>query len=71
MTINSQQLTPPYLPYEAIKVQLAVANSQNHTIIYVPVDAMGVPLVGDIMGSITGSPPAASPGPAITPKTGQ
>ncbi len=71
MTIINQQLTPPYLQYEAIKAQLAMANSQNHSIIYVPVGPMGVPLVGDIMGSTTASPPATSPAPATTPKTGQ
>jgi regulator of protease activity HflC (stomatin/prohibitin superfamily) len=66
MTIINQQLTPTYLQYEAIKAQLAMANSQNHTIIYVPVGAMGVPLVGDIMGSATTPPAPASP-----PKSGQ
>ncbi len=71
MTIINQQLTPSYLQYEAIKAQLAMANSQNHTIIYVPVGAMGVPLVGDIMGSTAATPPAVSPIPATTPKTGQ
>lgn len=71
ITIINQQLTPPYLQYEAIKAQLAMANSQNHTIIYVPVGAMGVPLVGDIMGSTTVLLLAPSPAPTNTQKTGQ
>jgi len=61
MTIINQQLTPAYLQYEAIKAQLAMANSQNHSIIYVPVGPMGVPLVGDILGSAATPPASASP----------
>ena len=43
-TINSR-LTPEYIQYEAIKAQLAMVNSPNHTMIYIPVGPMGVPLV--------------------------
>jgi len=42
--INSK-LTPEYIQYEAIKAQLAMVNSPNHTTIYIPVGPMGVPLV--------------------------
>ena len=45
-TINSK-LTPEYIQYEAIKAQLAMVNSPNHTTIYIPVGPMGVPLVTD------------------------
>jgi regulator of protease activity HflC (stomatin/prohibitin superfamily) len=46
--IISQRLTSPYLQYEAIKAQRDTINSPNHTIIYIPVGAMGVPLVGNV-----------------------
>ena len=46
--IISQRLTAAYLQYEAIKAQRDTINSPNHTIIYIPVGAMGVPLVGNV-----------------------
>jgi hypothetical protein len=54
-TIKSQ-LTPEYLQYEAIKAQLAMVASPNHTVMYIPVGAMGVPLVGTI--DMSKSPPS-------------
>jgi regulator of protease activity HflC (stomatin/prohibitin superfamily) len=42
------QLTPEYLQYEAIKAQLAMVASPNHSVMYIPVGPMGVPLVGTI-----------------------
>jgi SPFH domain / Band 7 family len=49
------QLTPAYLQYEAIKAQLAMVSSPNHTVMYIPVGPMGVPLVGTIeMSAIPG-----------------
>jgi SPFH domain / Band 7 family len=54
-TIKSQ-LTPEYLQYEAIKAQLAMVSSPNHTVMYIPVGAMGVPLVGTI--DMSKSPPS-------------
>jgi SPFH domain / Band 7 family len=41
-------LTPAYLQYEAIKAQAAQVGSPNHTIIYIPVGPMGVPIVGNL-----------------------
>lgn len=41
-------LTPLYVQWEAIQAQLAMANSQNHTIIYIPSGSNGVPLVSTI-----------------------
>jgi len=49
-TIQSR-LTPQYIQYEAIKAQLAMVNSPNHTTIYIPVGPMGVPLVGTVGSS--------------------
>jgi regulator of protease activity HflC (stomatin/prohibitin superfamily) len=54
--IISQRLTSPYLQYEAIKAQRDTINSPNHTIIYIPVGPMGVPIVGNL--NLAGSPAA-------------
>jgi regulator of protease activity HflC (stomatin/prohibitin superfamily) len=58
--INAK-LTPEYIQYEAIKAQLAMVNSPNHTTIYIPVGPMGVPLVGTTNHD--------SPAPAAVPAT--
>jgi regulator of protease activity HflC (stomatin/prohibitin superfamily) len=39
-------LTDRYLQYQAIMTQNAQVNSPNHTVIYIPVGPMGVPIVG-------------------------
>ena len=44
-TIN-QKLTPIYVQYEAIQAQEKMVNSPNHTEVYIPTGAMGVPIVG-------------------------
>jgi regulator of protease activity HflC (stomatin/prohibitin superfamily) len=49
------QLTPEYLQYEAIKAQLAMVASPNHSVMYIPVGPMGVPLVGTL--DLSKSPP--------------
>jgi regulator of protease activity HflC (stomatin/prohibitin superfamily) len=54
-TIKSQ-LTPEYLQYEAIKAQLTMVSSPNHTVMYIPVGGMGVPLMGTI--DMSKSPPS-------------
>lgn len=46
MNIINQKLTPQYLQHEAIEAQKAMAGAPNHTVIYIPVGKMGVPLVG-------------------------
>jgi hypothetical protein len=40
-------LTPLYIQHEAIRAQLAMAHSENHTIIWAPAGASGVPIVTD------------------------
>lgn len=45
--INST-LTPNYLQHEAINAQLKMANSPNHTTVYIPSGNNGVPLVKTI-----------------------
>lgn len=50
--INSS-LTDAYLQYEAIQAQMAMANSPNHTEIYIPVGNDGIPLVRTVNPSPT------------------
>ena len=45
MEVVQQKLTPLYLQHEAIEAQKAMVGSPNHTTIYIPVGAMGVPFV--------------------------
>jgi regulator of protease activity HflC (stomatin/prohibitin superfamily) len=46
MDIINQKLTSQYLQHEAIEAQKLMVNAPNHTTIYIPVGANGVPLVG-------------------------
>jgi SPFH domain/Band 7 family protein len=48
MRIINESLTSQYLQHEAIEAQKAMVNSPNHTTIYIPVGAMGVPVVETI-----------------------
>jgi regulator of protease activity HflC (stomatin/prohibitin superfamily) len=55
MEIIRGQLSPMYVQHEAIEAQKAMVNSPNHTVVYIPVGPMGVPLTGTF--SSTGSRP--------------
>jgi regulator of protease activity HflC (stomatin/prohibitin superfamily) len=46
MEIIRGQLSPMYIQHEAIEAQRLMVNSPNHTVVYIPVGAMGVPLTG-------------------------
>lgn len=46
MEIINGKLTPMYLQHEAIEAQKLMVGSPNHTTIYIPVGAGGVPLTG-------------------------
>jgi regulator of protease activity HflC (stomatin/prohibitin superfamily) len=46
MQIIRGQLSPMYVQHEAIEAQKAMVGSPNHTVVYIPVGAMGVPLTG-------------------------
>jgi regulator of protease activity HflC (stomatin/prohibitin superfamily) len=46
MQIIRGQLSPLYVQHEAIEAQKQMVNSPNHTVVYIPVGAMGVPLTG-------------------------
>lgn len=46
--IIGAKLTPAYLQYEAIQAQMKMANSENHTLMWIPSGANGVPTVSTI-----------------------
>ncbi len=46
MGIIRGQLSPMYVQHEAIEAQKAMVGSPNHTVVYIPVGPMGVPLTG-------------------------
>ena len=46
MEIIRGQLSPMYIQHEAIEAQKAMVNSPNHTVVYIPVGPMGVPITG-------------------------
>jgi regulator of protease activity HflC (stomatin/prohibitin superfamily) len=46
MQIIRGQLSPMYIQHEAIEAQKQMVNSPNHTVVYIPVGPMGVPLTG-------------------------
>jgi regulator of protease activity HflC (stomatin/prohibitin superfamily) len=46
MQIIRGQLSPLYVQHEAIEAQRLMVNSPNHTVVYIPVGPMGVPLTG-------------------------
>lgn len=48
MDIINQKLTANYLTHEGIEAQRKMADSPNHTTVYIPVGPMGVPLVGNM-----------------------
>ena len=59
MEVINQKLTPSYIQHEAIEAQKAMVGSQNHTMIYIPVGPMGVPLVGTLDAQKTAGDQAA------------
>jgi regulator of protease activity HflC (stomatin/prohibitin superfamily) len=46
MQIIRGQLSSMYIQHEAIEAQKAMVGSPNHTVVYIPVGAMGVPMTG-------------------------
>jgi regulator of protease activity HflC (stomatin/prohibitin superfamily) len=51
MAIIRGQLSPMYVQHEAIEAQKAMVGSPNHTVVYIPVGPMGVPLTGTFSAS--------------------
>jgi regulator of protease activity HflC (stomatin/prohibitin superfamily) len=52
MQIIRGQLSPMYVQHEAIEAQKAMVGSPNHTVVYIPVGPMGVPLTGTFNASL-------------------
>jgi regulator of protease activity HflC (stomatin/prohibitin superfamily) len=48
MQIIRGQLSPMYIQHEAIEAQKQMVNSPNHTVVYIPVGPMGVPITGTV-----------------------
>ena len=55
MQIIRGQLNAMYIQHEAIEAQKLMVNSPNHTVVYIPVGPMGVPLTGTFPAA-TGAP---------------
>lgn len=55
MQIIRGQLTSLYVQHEAIEAQKAMVGSPNHTVVYIPVGPMGVPVTAT-MDATSGSP---------------
>ena len=61
MQIIRGQLSAMYIQHEAIEAQKAMVNSPNHTVVYIPVGPMGVPVTGTfptVPASVTAAVPA-------------
>ena len=59
MQIIRGQLSAMYIQHEAIEAQKAMVNSPNHTVVYIPVGPMGVPIAGTfptVPASAAGAP---------------
>jgi hypothetical protein len=56
MQIIRGQLSAMYIQHEAIEAQKLMVSSPNHTVVYIPVGPMGVP----ITGTFPTVPPAAA-----------
>jgi uncharacterized iron-regulated membrane protein len=58
--IINATLTDRYLQHEAIQAQMSMANSPNHTTIYIPSGQNGIPLVKTVDDTSTGVPEKAA-----------
>jgi regulator of protease activity HflC (stomatin/prohibitin superfamily) len=57
MQIIRGQLSPLYVQHEAIESQKLMVNSPNHTVVYIPVGPMGVPVTGTFTTTAPQGPP--------------
>jgi regulator of protease activity HflC (stomatin/prohibitin superfamily) len=60
MAIIRGQLNALYIQHEAIEAQKLMVNSPNHTVVYIPAGAMGVPLTGTFNATEPRGPAAAA-----------
>jgi regulator of protease activity HflC (stomatin/prohibitin superfamily) len=64
MQIIRGQLSALYIQHEAIEAQKLMVNSPNHTTVYIPVGAMGVPLTGTFQAPPAGGAARVPEGPS-------
>ena len=57
MQIIRGQPSPLYVQHEAIEAQKLMVNSPNHTVVYIPVGPMGVPVTGTFNTTAPQGPP--------------
>ena len=57
MQIIRGQLSPMYIQHEAIEAQKAMVGSPNHTVVYIPVGPMGVPVTATVDAMTGGTKP--------------
>jgi regulator of protease activity HflC (stomatin/prohibitin superfamily) len=62
MQIIRGQLSGMYIQHEAIEAQKLMVNSPNHTVVYIPAGAMGVPLTGTFNATDPKGPSASRDG---------
>jgi regulator of protease activity HflC (stomatin/prohibitin superfamily) len=60
MQIIRGQLSAMYIQHEAIEAQKLMVNSPNHTVVYIPVGPMGVPITGTFPTTAPQGPSSAS-----------
>ena len=60
MQIIRGQLSAMYIQHEAIEAQKLMVNSPNHTMVYIPVGPMGVPITGTFPTTAPQGPSSAS-----------
>jgi regulator of protease activity HflC (stomatin/prohibitin superfamily) len=65
MQIIRGQLNGLYVQHEAIEAQKAMVNSPNHTVVYIPVGNMGVPLTGTFSTVAPERSTTPAPAPAV------
>jgi hypothetical protein len=56
MQIIRGQLSAMYIQHEAIEAQKSMVGSPNHTVVYIPVGPMGVPVTGTFPTVPTSAP---------------
>jgi regulator of protease activity HflC (stomatin/prohibitin superfamily) len=61
MQIIRGQLSGMYIQHEAIEAQKLMVNSPNHTVVYIPSGAMGVPLTGTFSATDPKGPSPVAP----------
>ena len=65
MQIIRGQLSSMYIQHEAIEAQKLMVGSPNHTVVYIPVGPMGVPITGTFPTTAPAGPQGGSANPVV------